>query len=117
MTAWPQMTLAGGPVQVTDRTLREQSRPVLYHYDPAFIELQPNPLWLCASVAKKEAPKDGARGARSRQRIRLRLRHAVSLWPISSSRLAEDENGHKMTPALLVLLEQSEEAGSCRLRS
>ena len=39
MTAWPQMTLAGGPVQVTDRTLREQSRPVLYHYDPAFIEL------------------------------------------------------------------------------
>lgn len=39
MTAWPKMTLAGGPVQVTDRTLREQSRPVLYHYDPAFIEL------------------------------------------------------------------------------
>lgn len=39
MTAWPQMTLAGGPVQVTDRTLRDQSRPVLYHYDPAFIEL------------------------------------------------------------------------------
>ena len=39
MTAWPHMTLAGGPVQVTARTLREQSRPVLYHYDPAFIEL------------------------------------------------------------------------------
>lgn len=39
MTTWPQMTLAGGPVQVTDRTLRDQSRPVLYHYDPAFIEL------------------------------------------------------------------------------
>lgn len=39
MTVWPRMTLAGGPVQVTERTLRAQSRPVLYHYDPAFIEL------------------------------------------------------------------------------
>ena len=39
MKAWPQLTLAGGPVQVTERTLRAQSRPVLYHYDPAFIEL------------------------------------------------------------------------------
>jgi pyridoxamine---pyruvate transaminase len=33
------MTLAGGPVQVTERTLRDMSRPVLYHYDPAFLEL------------------------------------------------------------------------------
>jgi pyridoxamine--pyruvate transaminase len=33
------MTLAGGPVQVTERTLRDMSKPVLYHYDPAFIEL------------------------------------------------------------------------------
>ena len=39
MKAWPQMTLAGGPVQLTERTLRDQSRPVLYHYDPAFIEI------------------------------------------------------------------------------
>lgn len=39
MKAWPQMTLSGGPVQVTERTLRDQSRPVLYHYDPAFIEI------------------------------------------------------------------------------
>ncbi len=39
MKAWPHMTLAGGPVQLTDRTLRDQSRPVLYHYDPAFIEI------------------------------------------------------------------------------
>ncbi len=36
---WPIMTLAGGPVELTERTLRDQSRPVLYHYDPAFIEL------------------------------------------------------------------------------
>ena len=35
---WPAMTLAGGPVELTERTLRDQSRPVLYHYDPAFLE-------------------------------------------------------------------------------
>jgi pyridoxamine--pyruvate transaminase len=39
MKAWPKMTLAGGPVEVSHRVLRDQSRPVLYHYDPAFIEL------------------------------------------------------------------------------
>lgn len=39
MTNWPMMNLAGGPVEVTERTLRDQARPVLYHYDPAFIEL------------------------------------------------------------------------------
>ena len=33
------MTLAAGPVEVTSRTLRDMARPVLYHYDPAFIEL------------------------------------------------------------------------------
>jgi pyridoxamine--pyruvate transaminase len=33
------MTLAGGPVQLTERTLRDMAKPVLYHYDPAFIEL------------------------------------------------------------------------------
>ena len=38
MKTWPHMTLAGGPVQMTERTLRDQSRPVLYHYDPAFLE-------------------------------------------------------------------------------
>jgi len=32
------MNAAAGPVEVTDRTLRDQARPVLYHYDPAFIE-------------------------------------------------------------------------------
>ena len=36
---WPVITLAGGPVEVTGRTLRDQSRPVLYHNDPAFKEL------------------------------------------------------------------------------
>lgn len=39
MKEWPVMNLAAGPVEVTDRTLREMARPVLFHYDPAFIEL------------------------------------------------------------------------------
>jgi pyridoxamine--pyruvate transaminase len=39
MKRWPEMTLAGGPVEATERTLRDMARPILYHYDPAFIEL------------------------------------------------------------------------------
>ena len=39
MPSWPVMNLAAGPVEVTDRTLRDLARPVLYHYDPAFLEL------------------------------------------------------------------------------
>lgn len=35
---WPIMNFASGPVAVTARTLQDQARPVLYHYDPAFIE-------------------------------------------------------------------------------
>src|SRR5215210_4766927 len=38
-TTWPRLNLAAGPVQVTDQTLRDAARPILYHYDPAFIEL------------------------------------------------------------------------------
>ncbi|MDH3675733.1 MAG: alanine--glyoxylate aminotransferase family protein [Anaerolineae bacterium] len=38
MRKWPEMNLSGGPVEVTQRTLRDQARPVLYHYDPAFID-------------------------------------------------------------------------------
>jgi pyridoxamine--pyruvate transaminase len=38
-TPWPRLTLAAGPVQVMEQTLRDMARPVLYHYDPAFIEL------------------------------------------------------------------------------
>ena len=36
---WPELNLAAGPVEVSARTLRDMARPVLYHYDPAFIEL------------------------------------------------------------------------------
>jgi pyridoxamine--pyruvate transaminase len=39
MTIWPRMTLASGPVDVSPETLRAMQRPVLYHYDPAFIEV------------------------------------------------------------------------------
>lgn len=38
MREWPELNLAGGPVAVTQRTLRDQAKPVLYHYDPAFID-------------------------------------------------------------------------------
>ena len=38
-TAWPRLNLAAGPVQVMEQTLRDAARPILYHYDPAFIEL------------------------------------------------------------------------------
>lgn len=37
-TTWPRLNLAAGPVQVMDQTLRDAAKPVLYHYDPAFIE-------------------------------------------------------------------------------
>ncbi|MEZ4565381.1 MAG: hypothetical protein R2853_21905 [Thermomicrobiales bacterium] len=36
---WPRLNLAAGPVQVMDQTLRDAARPVLYHYDPAFLDL------------------------------------------------------------------------------
>jgi pyridoxamine--pyruvate transaminase len=39
VTKWPRMTIAAGPVEVPERTLREMARPVLYHYDPAFKEV------------------------------------------------------------------------------
>ena len=35
--AWPRLTLASGPVDVPVETLGAVQRPVLYHYDPAFI--------------------------------------------------------------------------------
>ena len=37
-TRLPRLNLAAGPVDVMPRTLREMARPVLYHYDPAFLE-------------------------------------------------------------------------------
>jgi len=39
MHAWPELNLTTGPVEMSERTLREGVRPILYHYDPAFLEL------------------------------------------------------------------------------
>lgn len=38
MTQWPRLNLASGPVDVTTETLRSMQRPVVYHYDPVFID-------------------------------------------------------------------------------
>jgi pyridoxamine--pyruvate transaminase len=38
MTHWPRLTLASGPVDVPIETLRAMQQPVVYHYDPVFIE-------------------------------------------------------------------------------
>jgi len=39
VTDWPTINFAAGPVAVSEQTSAAQARPVLYHYDPAFIEL------------------------------------------------------------------------------
>lgn len=39
MSSWPKLTMASGPVDVTPETLRAMQRPVVYHYDPAFLDL------------------------------------------------------------------------------
>lgn len=50
MVKWPRMTMAAGPVEVSERTLRDQHRPVLYHYDPAFKEIFANTTSLLKQV-------------------------------------------------------------------
>lgn len=35
---WPRLTLASGPVDVPQETLRAMQRPVVYHYDPVFLD-------------------------------------------------------------------------------
>lgn len=39
MTAWPTLNLAAGPVEVSQRTLRDMARPVLHFEDPVFVEI------------------------------------------------------------------------------
>jgi len=39
MSDWPYLSAASGPGEVTNRTLRDQARQVVNHYDPAFIAL------------------------------------------------------------------------------
>lgn len=38
MVSHPRLTLASGPVDVSAETLRAMQRPVVYHYDPLFLE-------------------------------------------------------------------------------
>src|SRR5687767_10126112 len=53
-TPWPRLNLAAGPVEVPQRTLRDQARPVLYHYDPAFKELFARTTGLAQQVFRTE---------------------------------------------------------------
>ncbi|MGQ0548172.1 MAG: pyridoxal-phosphate-dependent aminotransferase family protein [Armatimonadota bacterium] len=39
MPDWPYLSLASGPGEVTNRTLRDHIRPIVNHYAPAFIDL------------------------------------------------------------------------------
>lgn len=38
MVSLPRLTLASGPVDVSAETLRAMQKPVVYHYDPVFLE-------------------------------------------------------------------------------
>ncbi len=38
MVSLPRLTLASGPVDVSAETLRAMQKPVVYHYDPAFLQ-------------------------------------------------------------------------------
>jgi pyridoxamine--pyruvate transaminase len=50
MTQWPRYTLASGPVDLSPATMRALSRPVVYHYDPVFIEVFAETVDLLAKV-------------------------------------------------------------------
>lgn len=39
MVRLPVMSFSPGPVEASERTLQSQARQILYHYDPAFLEL------------------------------------------------------------------------------
>jgi pyridoxamine--pyruvate transaminase len=50
MTQWPRYTLASGPVDVTPETLRHMQQPVVYHYDPMFLDIFENTIDLLGQV-------------------------------------------------------------------
>ncbi|NJN92991.1 MAG: alanine--glyoxylate aminotransferase family protein [Anaerolineales bacterium] len=54
MMNWPVMNLSGGPVELTSRTLRDMARPVMYHYDPAFIEFYDHTCQLLQQVYRTQ---------------------------------------------------------------
>ncbi|HED04273.1 MAG TPA: alanine--glyoxylate aminotransferase family protein [Candidatus Fraserbacteria bacterium] len=51
---WPIVNFAAGPVAVSERTLRDLARPMLYHYDPAFIEFFEQTLALLKQVYRTQ---------------------------------------------------------------
>lgn len=50
MVSHPRLTLASGPVDVSAETLRAMQKPVLYHYDPVFLDTFRNTTGLMAQV-------------------------------------------------------------------
>jgi pyridoxamine--pyruvate transaminase len=50
MTQWPRYTLASGPVDVAPETLRQMQRPVVYHYDPVFLDVFEETIGLLGKV-------------------------------------------------------------------
>lgn len=50
MTSLPRLTLASGPVDVSAETLRAMQKPVIYHYDPVFLEIFRHTTELMAKV-------------------------------------------------------------------
>jgi pyridoxamine--pyruvate transaminase len=50
MTRWPRYTLASGPVDVAPETLRHMQQPVVYHYDPMFLDIFENTIELLGQV-------------------------------------------------------------------
>lgn len=50
MVSFPRLTLASGPVDVSAETLRAMQKPVVYHYDPVFLETFRNTTQLMAEV-------------------------------------------------------------------
>lgn len=52
MTQWPRYTLASGPVDVNPETLRQMQRPVVYHYDPVFLDIFEDTIELLGQVYK-----------------------------------------------------------------
>lgn len=54
MVAHPRLTLASGPVDVSAETLRAMQKPVVYHYDPVFLETFRRTTELTARVFQTE---------------------------------------------------------------
>lgn len=54
MVSHPRLTLASGPVDVAAETLRAMQKPVVYHYDPVFLDTFKHTTELMAQVFQTE---------------------------------------------------------------